>query len=62
MNNLIKYIFIFPIKLYRIFLSPLLGVNKCRYNPTCSQYMIDAIMEWGILRGVFMGLRRIGRC
>lgn len=62
MNQLLKNIFVLPIRLYRIFLSPLLGANKCRYNPTCSQYMIDAIMEWGILRGVWLGLKRIFRC
>jgi uncharacterized protein len=62
MNQLLRTLVVFPIRLYKIFLSPLLGANKCRYSPTCSQYMIDAILEWGILRGLFMGLKRIGRC
>jgi uncharacterized protein len=59
---MLKQIVILPIRFYRFFISPWLGVSKCRYNPTCSQYMMDAIMEWGIFRGVWMGLKRIGRC
>ena len=62
MNNLLKKIFILPILFYRYFISPMLGPSKCRYAPTCSQYMIDAITEWGVLRGVYLGLKRIGRC
>ena len=62
MNQLLKTFVVFPIRLYKLFLSPLLGPSKCRYSPSCSQYMIDAILEWGILRGLFMGIKRIGRC
>ena len=54
-------IFTWPIKLYQWTLSPLLGAN-CRYEPSCSQYMVDAIMEWGPLKGYWLGIRRIGRC
>lgn len=51
----------FLVRVYQRALSPLLGSN-CRYRPTCSAYMIDAIQEWGPARGVWLGLRRIGRC
>ena len=49
------------IKGYQIVLSPLLGSN-CRYEPTCSQYAIDVIKEWGSLKGSVLALKRILRC
>ncbi len=57
-----KFILVGLIKLYRLLISPMLGANKCRYQPTCSQYAIDAIYEWGVFRGVFMGAKRLARC
>jgi uncharacterized protein len=57
----VKKLFIFPVKFYQWSISPLLGRN-CRYAPTCSQYMIDAINEWGVIKGVYLGTKRIGRC
>ena len=57
----LNYLFIFPIRVYQIFISPLMGKN-CRFNPTCSNYMIQAINEWGILYGTFLGLKRITKC
>jgi len=59
--NFVKSIFIFPVKLYQWLLSPLLGA-RCRYQPTCSHYMIQAIEEWGPIKGIWLGLKRIGRC
>jgi len=59
--TVIKKLLILPIRIYQVTLSPLLGAN-CRYMPSCSQYMIEAIQEWGPFRGVWMGLRRISRC
>lgn len=57
----INYLIIGPVRAYQLFISPLLG-SHCRYTPTCSQYMIEAVQEWGIFRGFFMGLKRIGSC
>jgi uncharacterized protein len=62
MYTTIKKIFIFPIKLYQIFLSPMLGASKCRFTPTCSHYMVQSIEEWGVLKGIWMGLNRIRKC
>jgi len=59
--NVIKTIFIFPVKLYQKLLSPLLGAN-CRFQPTCSHYMIGAIEEWGVIKGIWLGIKRIGKC
>ncbi len=48
-------------RLYQVLISPLLGSN-CRYQPTCSHYMIEAVQEWGLFKGTWLGLKRIGRC
>ncbi|MCU0437420.1 MAG: membrane protein insertion efficiency factor YidD [Raineya sp.] len=49
------------VRFYQRAISPLYPAT-CRYTPTCSQYMIDAIKEHGIFKGTWMGLKRIGRC
>jgi uncharacterized protein len=54
-------IFILPIRLYQLTLSPLLGTH-CRHTPSCSQYAIDAIAEWGPVKGMWLGMKRIARC
>ncbi len=61
-STFFKILFKLPIRIYQIFLSPLLGTNKCRYQPTCSHYMIDAINEWGAIKGSWLGIKRIFRC
>ena len=57
----IKKLFILPIRLYQLTISPLLG-SHCRHTPTCSQYAIEAIREWGVLKGIWLGTKRIARC
>ena len=59
--NLIKYILIKIIKLYKIFVSPYLG-NNCRYLPTCSDYFIESLNEYGLLKGVHLGTKRLLSC
>ncbi len=49
------------IRLYRIVLSPLLGAN-CRFEPTCSRYTEQALLRYGVAKGLYLGLRRILRC
>lgn len=61
MKRLFSKILIGLVRFYQLAISPYLGSN-CRYTPTCSAYMIDAIREWGPLRGTWMGMRRIGSC
>ena len=58
---MLKRLFILPIRFYQVAISPLLG-SSCRFKPTCSTYMIRAIEEWGVFKGVWLGLKRIGKC
>ncbi len=57
----IKWVFLIPIYIYKATISKLLP-DVCIYQPTCSTYTIIAIKRFGILRGIFMGFRRICRC
>lgn len=49
------------IRFYQRSISPTLGA-RCRYQPTCSHYAYQAVERHGAIRGVWLGLRRIGRC
>ena len=53
--------FIGLIRLYRIFISPLLGSN-CRHTPTCSEYGIIALNKYGVFKGTFLTAKRIIKC
>ena len=53
--------FITLIRLYRIFISPLLGSN-CRHTPTCSEYGIIALKKHGVFKGTFLTAKRILKC
>ena len=55
-NILIKFI-----KGYKFLISPLFG-NSCRYLPTCSEYSIEALKNYGFLKGSYMSLKRIISC
>jgi putative membrane protein insertion efficiency factor len=58
---MISSILIGLLRAYKRFLSPLLP-SACRFHPTCSVYMMDAIRRHGPGRGVWLGLKRLGRC
>lgn len=60
-GKIVNWIFILPVKVYQYGVSPYLGRN-CRYSPTCSQYTIDAIHEWGPIKGIWLGAKRISSC
>ena len=49
------------LRTYKRWLSPLLP-SACRFCPTCSEYMMEAVQKYGAARGVWMGLRRLARC
>lgn len=52
---------ILMIRFYQTFISHILG-QHCRFYPSCSQYTLEAIREWGLIKGIYLGLKRICRC
>ena len=56
-----RLLFILPIRAYQRLISPLLG-PQCRFRPSCSQYTIEAIQKYGVVRGLWKGIWRIARC
>ena len=59
--KILKILLIGLIKLYKIIISPLIG-NNCRYLPTCSDYFIDCLNEYGLIKGFVKGAKRILSC
>lgn len=57
----VRRLFVYLVRGYQLLLSPFLG-NNCRFYPTCSNYMIEAIELHGVLRGLWLGIRRLSRC
>ena len=58
---IMKYLFLFIIRLYQLFLSPFLP-NACRYDPTCSEYAKQALLKHGFWKGGALTVKRISRC
>ncbi len=56
-----KYAFIYIVRLYRKFISPLFP-PCCRFTPTCSEYAIEAFEKHGVVKGLFLSIWRILRC
>jgi putative membrane protein insertion efficiency factor len=57
----VKYVLIGFLRAYRAVISPLYG-QVCRYHPSCSAYALEAVREYGSLRGGWLAARRVGRC
>ena len=58
---MLSKIFVLFVRAYQVTLSPLFG-DCCRFTPSCSEYMIEAIQIHGALKGGWLGLKRILRC
>ena len=56
-----KAVLIAPIRAYQRVVSPMFP-RRCKYHPTCSQYAVDAIREWGVARGLVLAGWRLLRC
>jgi putative membrane protein insertion efficiency factor len=61
LNKLFGFIFLMLIKIYQNLISPLTGAS-CRFTPSCSQYGVEAIRKYGSFKGVWLTLKRIGKC
>jgi putative membrane protein insertion efficiency factor len=59
--KLLSWPFILLVIIYQKLISPLFPPT-CRFTPTCSTYFIQALKEWGILKGTYLGIKRILRC
>ena len=53
--------FIFLIRFYQAGISPFFPA-ACRFQPTCSSYMIEALQKYGVFKGLFLGIKRILKC
>ena len=60
-KTFLRKAFLLPVYFYRVFISPLTPPS-CRYTPTCSQYMVEAVLKYGIFKGTWLGIKRILRC
>ena len=56
-----KRLLIALVRGYQLLISPVLG-NNCRYVPSCSAYTIEAMEKHGALKGLWLGIKRVGRC
>lgn len=61
MIKLLSYLLIFPIWGYQKIISPFFP-STCRFNPTCSNYAIEAIKKKGPIKGFWLALKRILKC
>lgn len=61
MGNPFKFLLIGMIRFYKRVISPILPM-ACRYTPTCSDYTVEAIHKYGVLKGMMMGFKRISSC
>ena len=59
--KILSYLLIKIIKIYQLIISPYLGKN-CRYLPTCSEYFIDCLNEYGFIKGTVIGIKRVISC
>ncbi len=61
LNKVITFPLIILIRGYQLIVSPILGSN-CRFMPTCSEYAIESFKSYGLIKGFFLTIKRIGKC
>jgi uncharacterized protein len=57
----VRAVVIAPIRFYRRFISPALP-RRCKYHPTCSEYAVEAVRTYGVLKGLVLAAWRVMRC
>ena len=61
MKSLLVQPLLLLIRVYQLAISPMLG-SRCRFHPSCSDYAMEALRAHGLLKGLWLAVRRIGRC
>ena len=61
LNKIITLPLIIVIRAYQLIISPMLGSN-CRFAPTCSEYAMEPFKTHGLIKGLFLAIKRIGKC
>jgi hypothetical protein len=61
MRHALRALAVAPIKLYQRLISPMVG-QRCKYYPSCSEYAVQAVKRFGVLRGLVLGAWRLLRC
>jgi putative membrane protein insertion efficiency factor len=59
--RIVRELFLLPLHLYRRVISPVMRPH-CRYSPSCSEYALDAVREYGVIRGAVLAAWRVMRC
>jgi putative membrane protein insertion efficiency factor len=57
----VRWLFVAPVRLYQRAISPALP-SRCKYHPSCSQYAVEAVRRYGVLRGIVLAGWRLLRC
>ncbi len=57
----LSFIVLLPVHFYRLFISPVLG-PRCRFQPTCSEYTLEAVRAHGAWAGFWLAIKRLGKC
>ena len=60
-NRIVILPLIIIIRFYQLFISPIIGQN-CRYLPTCSEYTVGCLKNFGLIKGIFLAIKRISKC
>ena len=61
LNKVATFPLLILIRGYQLIISPLLGSN-CRFMPTCSEYAMESLRSHGLIKGIYLTIKRIGKC